>query len=302
MKRTLKSFFVSALMVLVCLTLVACANDSDVVPTVTNLGEKYPEINGAYKINKDMIALKMYEAGVKNFNEVDFVATHQIGNITTKSILGEMTQKLDCLKIKQDNIYYLDSSTFTTKGTPNIKMSDQSIYENGAYRVRSAEKGDIKVQKGEMTVAKWPETEYFDSLENGLVKYPDDLTRINMYIVNSKTIASATKPVYDAKNKTYKFSLVLNINTATEDYLNVMEYKTKKGGITPKGIKFTKLKLTVVMWDNGLIKSIANEEAYKVNALGTTNKTSTIATTYFTYDRAEININNYLKFWFHKFV
>ena len=140
-----------------------------------------------------------------------------------------MTQKLDCLKIKQDNIYYLDSSTFTTKGTPNIKMSDQSIYENGAYRVRSAEKGDIKVQKGEMTVAKWPETEYFDSLENGLVKYPDDLTRINMYIVNSKTIASATKPVYDAKNKTYKFSLVLNINTATEDYLNVMEYKTKKG-------------------------------------------------------------------------
>ena len=119
-----------------------------------------------------------------------------------------------------------------------------------------------------------------------------------MYIVNSKTLKSATKPVYDAKNKTYKFDIVLNIDTATKDYLNVMVYKTTKGGIKvqAKDIKFTKLKIKVEMWENGLIKTIGCEEAYEVKAIGTTNKTNLLATTYFTYDRTEININNYLKF------
>ena len=50
------------------------------------------------------------------------------------------------------------------------------------------------------------------------------------------------------------------------------------------------------MWENGLIKTIGCEEAYEVKAIGTTNKTNLLATTYFTYDRTEININNYLKF------
>ncbi len=300
MKRTLKSFFVSTLMVLVCLTLVACGKDidTDAVSEVP-FGDKYPEkVNATYKITSSMAALQMYEVGVKNFNVANFVATQQLGNITTKSMLGEMTQKLDCLRIKQDNIYYLDSNTFTTKGTPNIKMCDQSIYKDGKYKVRSANKGDIKVKNGEISISKWQDVKTFASLTDGLNVYPDDLTRINMYIVSSKTLKSATKPVYDAKNKTYKFDIVLNVDTATKDYLNVMVYKTTKGGIKvqAKDIKFTKLKIKVEMWENGLIKTIGCEEAYEVKALSTTNKTNLLATTYFTYDRTEININNYLKF------
>ena len=212
MKRTLKSFFVSTLMVLVCLTLVACVKDvdTDAVPEVP-FGDKYPEkVNATYKITSSMAALQMYEVGVKNFNVANFVATQQLGNITTKSMLGEMTQKLDCLRIKQDNIYYLDSNTFTTKGTPNIKMCDQSIYKDGKYKVRSANKGDIKVKNGEISISKWQDVKTFASLTDGLNVYPDDLTRINMYIVSSKTLKSATKPVYDAKNKTYKFDILQN--------------------------------------------------------------------------------------------
>ncbi len=116
MKRTLKSFFVSALMVLVCLTLVACGQDIETDVEVTApFGEKYPEnVTAQYKINKSMTALQMYEAGVKNFKAASFVASSQLGNITTNNKLtGNMTQKLDCLKIKEDNRYYLGSSSYT---------------------------------------------------------------------------------------------------------------------------------------------------------------------------------------------
>lgn len=303
MKRTLKSFFVSALMVLVCLTLVACSGDDGLnTEFKAPFGNKYPEqIKNSIKINATMDALQMYEVGVRNFNNLDFVATQQIGNISSKTALGTMNQKLDSLKIKQDNKYYLNSYTYTVSGAPKTNICDQSIYENGEYRVLSADKDNIKVNNNEVIVSKWPEKpEKFSSLDSGLEKYPNDPTRINMYIINSNTVTSSTKPTYDAKNKTYKFNLTLDTNKATTDYVKNMYYNTKKGGVNAKSINFTKLKLTIEMWDNGLIKSIANEEAYKVDtgmlgSLGVSN-TTLLATTYFTYDRAEINISKYAKF------
>lgn len=302
MNNTLKRFFVSALMVLVCITLVACNKDD---ATAKNngvpFGDKYIDINGTQKINASMDALQMYEVGVKNYiRNVDFVASKQLANITTNApIVGTMTQKLDSLKIKQDKIYYLDLNTFTMSGSPNVKIADRSLYQNGEYKVQSANKKNIVVDKksGTSSVKAWPENETFGSLKAGLKKYPNDPTRINMFIINSDTVKSSTKPEYDAKSKTYTFDLVLDIETATEDYLENMKYQTKKGGISNAKITFKKLKLTVVMWDNGLIRTIATEEAYNVVAtvLGSNvdSKTDLFSTTYFTYDRSEININNY---------
>lgn len=299
MKKTLKGFFVSTLMVLVCLTLVGCVIDrgGDVVNQKT-IGDDYPEkVNAPYKINATMSALEMYQVGVKNFNQMEFVATHQLGNITTTSVAGTMTQKLDCLRIKQDNKVYLDSNSFSTSGPSilDIRMCDQSIYDykTGVYTMRSADKSKIKIIDGKLVVTEWPEIEKFSSLSEGLREYPDNPTKMNMFIVNADTIRSSTKPLYDAKNRTYKFDLVLDNNSATTDYIEVMKYKSSKGGLKTNKIKFTKLKLSVVMWDNGLIKSIANDEAYTIDFLGE-NKTKLLATTYFTYDKTEANINNYL--------
>jgi len=91
----------------------------------------------------------------------------------------------------------------------------------------------------------------------------------------------------------------LDITTATEDYISTMVYKTNKGSslmnISGKDITFSRLRLTVVMWETGLIKSVANDEAYDIKVFGGSS-TTLLATTYFTYDRAERNINNYLTF------
>lgn len=298
MKRTLKSFFVSALLVLICFSFVACANDLDNISTDSSFGGRCPEkVSTKYKINSTMTALQMYEAGVKNFNDANYVAAKQLGNITTKSLLGTMNQKLDSTKIKQNDRNYLDSYTFTVSGSPKIKICDQSIYENGRYRVRSADQKKISVVGETVTVAQWPTPETFNSLREGLNKYPNDPTRINMYIINKDTVTSSTKPIFDAKNKTYSFDLVLDTTTATVDYLKNMSYNTNKGGIStkPGDIKFTRLKIKVVMWDNGLIKTIGSDEAYEVKALGTTNKTTLLATTYFSYDTSELDADSYFK-------
>jgi len=80
MKRTLKSFFVSTLMVLICLTLVACVKDTQTneLDSTLPFSDKYPEnVNTEYKISSEMNAIEMYEAGVKNFLEADFVASHK---------------------------------------------------------------------------------------------------------------------------------------------------------------------------------------------------------------------------------
>lgn len=309
MNKTLRHFFVSALMVLVCITLVACGNNAAKVDNNVPLGSKYPNSTGTQKLNSTLSALQMYEIGVKNYNKADFAASRQLADITTESMLGTMNQYLDSLKIQQDKKYYLDLYTFTTAGSPNIKIADQSIYqinkETGKYeyKVRSVDKkNNIVVDKKnkECSVKNWPTPKTFASLKAGLKQFPNDPTRVNMYIVNSNTVKSSTKPEYDAKNKTYTFELVLDVETATVDYLENMKYQTKKGGVSGATITFTRLKLNVVMWDNGLFKTITSDEAYNVTAkvMGIESKNSTelLGTTYFTYDRSEINIDDYIKF------
>lgn len=305
MKKTLKGLFVSALMVLICLSLVACSHGGDSeLPSLSiksPFSDEYPKnIANTLKVNGSMDALTMYKVGVRNFNEVQFVASRQIGNIFTKSGIGKtIPQTIDSLKIKDNDRYYLETTSFSTEKLPvvneYIKIADQSIYENGKYRVRSATSKGMYVKDDNLFVGKWPETENFASLSAGLAKYPNDPTRINMFIVDKSTIVKSTKPEFDAKTKTYKFNFELNIDTATKDYLKNMVYNTKKGGIssaTEKDITFTKLNLSVTMWDNGLIKEIASEEAYEVSYFGT-NKTSLQSITFFTYDNKEVDVNKY---------
>lgn len=300
MKKIFKNFFVSALMVLISVTLVACTgNKDDNELNQAPFGNAFPDrVNVKYKINSSMDALEMYEIGVKNFNEQKFVASNQQGKIATKTPIGTMVQKLDSIKIKQNNINYLDSYTYTIKGGPAVNIIDQSIYQNGKYRVRSADKLDIKDETP--IIKTWKPVEKFNSLKDGLKKYPNDPTRINMFIVDEDTVIDYTKPEYDAKNKTYSFDMDLDVDYATEDYLANMYYNVEKGGLKNAKITFTTLKLHVTMWSNGLIKEISTDESYEVKGsisiINATNTTSFVSSTYFTYDAKEININDYLKF------
>lgn len=301
MKKSLRMFFVVTLMLLVTISLVACGGNENERMTNAPFGEKYPEkIKTKYSINANMDALKMYEAGVKNYNEIEFVASRQIGTIITETVIGNLNQSVDSTKIKQDSKLYFETNTITTNNfLKPINLIDQSIYENGKYRVRTAGDKQIAIKDGVATVKTWNGTEDYNSLAEGLKKYPNDPSRVNMYIINENTVISSTKPIYDAKNNIYKFELVLDNSLATRDYLNNMYYNVKAGGVTDPEIAFTKLNLVVEMWDNGLIKSIANDENYDVKGkMGFTvnNKTAFIATTYFTYDKTECNIKNYIKF------
>ena len=303
MKKILKRLMVSALVLASSISLVACVNDP--VDTSSNIGDKLPSnINPKYSINKNMSALEMYEVGVKNYNEMDYVASVQKGNIVSSAVGMKVKQTLDSTKIKQDGKYYLDTYVITQNPTllTRVDMMDQSVYEDGKYRVRSAGNSEISVKSDENGVKygevnKWKTIDYFNSLEAGLDKYPNDPTRLSMYIVNNSTVTNQTKPVYDAKTNQYTFSLTLDCDKATVDYIENMYYNIKKNSATENGvITFTSLKLNVVMWDNGLIKSITTNESYEIaKAIGNP-KTTNIYTTYVTYDPKELKINDYIKF------
>lgn len=302
MKKSLKSFFVATLMLLVTITLVACSgSENEGIVSAAPFGTKYPErIKAKYSINANMNALKMYETAVKNYNEIDFVASRQIGTIMTDSIGGKLKQSLDSTKIKQDNKLYLETNTITIKKSgvlPAVNIIDQSIYEDGVYRFRSVDKNNISVKDGTPIIKEWESTKKYNNFENACAdgQSPNNPSRINMYNINDKSLISSTKPIYDAKNKVYKFELVLDNSLATKDYIKNMEYNASKGGVNST-ISFTQLKLSVEVWSDGLIKSISTDETYDVKAVGLTNKTAFVATTYFTYDKTECDIKNYIKF------
>lgn len=300
MKKSMKCFFVSALMLLVTISLVACGGNEIEATTNAPFGVKYPErIKTKFSINASMSALKMYEVGVKNYDEIDFVASRQLGTIITKTPIGKLHQSLDAIKIKDNSKLYLESNTITTAGFPAINLIDQSIFENGKYRVRTAK--DISVKDDMPIIKAWNSIKSFDSLAQGLKDFPNDPSRINMYTINEGSVVSSTKPVFDAKNNIYKFELVLDNSLATIDHIVNMKHNAEAGGIENPSIAFDSVKVTVEMWSNGLIKSIASDELYKIKGkvpvVGEkTNETALLATTYFTYDTTECNISNYIKF------
>lgn len=298
MKKILKRLMVSALILASSISLVACVNDP--VDTSSNIGDKLPNnISPKYSINKNMTALEMYEVGVKNYNDMEYVASVQKGNIVSSAVGMKVHQTLNSTKIKQNGKYYLDTYTITQSGIVSVDIVDQSIFEDGKYRVRSAEKIDKKEVDGVKVanVTKWSDTQNFDSLQAGLDEYPNDPTRLSMYIVNNSTVTSQTKPVYDVKTNQYTFSLTLDCDKATVDYIENMYYNIKKNSATKNGIiTFTSLKLNVTMWDNGLIKSITTNESYELaKAIGNP-KTTNVYTTYVTYNPKELKINDYIKF------
>ena len=290
MKNKIKKMLVSAILAVSTVSLVACTNV--IVSTDSELGSRLPKgLSITQSINKNMSALEMYQAGVENYNAIEYVGSQHKAQILSKALAFEIVQSLNSVKIKDNGSYYLDSETFTLDGIKKVHFVDQATYTDGKFTVRSGNK--FKVTDGIGKVVKWNPVETYDSLATALDKYPNDPTRMNMYIVNSDTVLNATSPIFDAKTDQYSFSLTLDPKTATVDYLKNMEYNTSNDPLTAgTPITFTGLRLDVVMWENGLVKSISVDEGYTMKVLGSTTSTSNIGTNYFTYDKNELRLSD----------
>ncbi len=293
MKKSIKSLLLGAVVAVTTVSLVACA----VIPPDMNseLGLKLPKgINPTHSINSSMSALEMYEAGLANYNDVEYVGSHQKGQITSKTIGLNTVQSLSSYKIQDNGSYFLDSETYTVSGLVKVHFVDQLRFGNGECKVRSA--NEFAVEDSVGSVLGWNAVESYPDIATAVKKYPNDPTRMNMFIVNESTVNSSTAPVFDAKTGQYTFTMDLNVATATTDYVKNMEYNMSNNSMTAGAeITFTDLSLEVVMWENGLIKSVSSDESYELPVMGTT-KTNLKAKMYFTYDSKELTLDSRAKF------
>lgn len=291
---TITSIFLAIVLGVV---LTSCTRE-DVDAMSTVIGEKLPSsINTKTKLNSTMSAQKMFEIGVENFNNIDFAASYQTGTVETKAVGLETTQSILSKRVKDGENVYLDSYTFSTEGLVEIKAMYEIASDANGYRRREADK--IKIENGELNAKKWKDTNYYDTYSDLMKAMPNDPKRVSMVNVNSDTVKEMTKPEYDRKTGQYNFEITLIPDKATTDYVDLMKFMVANNGVKNATISFTEITLEVVMWDNGLIRSITSRESYDltgkmvINIKGSSNS---VMRTYFSYDEKEMSYGSVCKF------
>lgn len=277
--------------------LTSCTRE-DVDAMSTVIGEKLPSsINTKTKLNSSMSAQKMFEIGVENFNNIDFAASYQTGTVETKAVGLETTQSVLSKRVKDGEKVYLDSYTFSTEGLVEIKAMYEIASDANGNRRREADK--IKIENGELNAKKWKATNYYDTYAELMKAMPNDPKRVSMVNVNSDTVKEMTKPEYDRKTGQYNFEITLIPDKATTDYVDLMKFMVANNGVKNATINFTEITLEVVMWDNGLIRSIVSRESYDltgnmvINIKGSSNS---VMRTYFSYDQNELSYSSVCNF------
>lgn len=277
--------------------LTSCTRE-DVDAMSTVIGEKLPSsINTKTKLNSSMSAQKMFEIGVENFNNIDFAASYQTGTVETKAVGLETTQSVLSKRVKDGEKVYLDSYTFSTEGLVEIKAMYEIASDANGNRRREADK--IKIENGELNAKKWKATNYYDTYAELMKAMPNDPKRVSMVNVNSGTVKEMTKPEYDRKTGQYNFEITLIPDKATTDYVDLMKFMVANNGVKNATINFTEITLEVVMWDNGLIRSIVSRESYDltgnmvINIKGSSNS---VMRTYFSYDQNELSYSSVCNF------
>lgn len=277
--------------------LTSCTRE-DVDAMSTVIGEKLPSsINTKTKLNSTMTAQKMFEIGVENFNNIDFAASYQTGTVETKAVGLETTQSILSKRVKDGEKVYLDSYTFSTEGLVEIKAMYEIASDANGNRRREADK--IKIENGELNAKKWKPTNYYDTYAELIKAMPNDPKRVSMVNVNSDTVKEMTKPEYDRKTGQYNFEITLIPDKATTDYVDLMKFMVANNGVKNATINFTEITLEVVMWDNGLIRSIVSRESYDltgnmvINIKGSSNS---VMRTYFSYDQNELSYSSVCNF------
>lgn len=170
--------------------------------------------------------------------------------------------------------------------------------DGNGNRRREADK--IEIKNGELNAKKWKDTNHYDTYDELMKAMPNDPKRVSMVNVNSDTVKDMTKPEYDRKTGQYRFEITLIPDKATTDYVDLMKFMVANNGVKNATINFTEITLEVVMWDNGLIRSIVSRESYdltgKMSFINIKGSSNSVMRTYFSYDEKEMSYDSVCKF------
>ncbi len=286
MKKFIVAIVAIMLVALTCVSFVGCDNDVDITID-ESFGSTMPDQTPAVAVNADMSPIEMLMAAEQNYSAADFVASTSMGSISTKVLkVIEIVQFVRSEKIRNgsvsDGVYTQFSNNLSgTVGYDMIKIWEETYIKNTAdssdIAFRNVDKKNIEVNQDDYTLSikegkDFNETERFTDMQTYSDAKAADPSKIWMYDVNEDTYLadqSSEKATYDPETKTYSFTIVANPETSTTAYQEQMMYMLEKqSGMTPKNFRFETIKLEVVMWENGYIKSLALTESYYMQVAG----------------------------------
>ncbi len=283
MKKIITAIIAIMVVVLTCVSFVACGGKDIDTKLPEGFGAIQPTQEPAVKITSDMSAVEMLMAAEKNYYNANFVASTSSGSLSTK-ILGalEFKQFVKSDKIRNGSING-DYTQFSNNLSGSIGTMDLvKIWEEtyitktgdaSEILFRNVSKGNLVTDQNNATLS-IKEGKDFNATEtfNDMKSYSDakaaDPSKIWMYDINENTYIAdqTTAPVYNPETKTYSFTIVADPQTSTVDYQKQMMYMLKEqSGISPSDFRFEEIKLEVEIWENGYIKSLKLTESYFMN-------------------------------------
>ncbi|MDE6361561.1 MAG: hypothetical protein K2L53_01130, partial [Clostridia bacterium] len=259
-------------------------------------------------INKDMTSFEMLQVGMENFYNAKYATIEYNGGVfmTLANVL-KVNQVVQSTKIRNGvgdaagnnangATYFADNKSHSTFA----KIYEKFIIKPDQYTRKAASKGINYIEPnqkgsgrlGAWSVGGWATPTNYKSLQDLVTKNSNNPTILWMYDLQKEYIQEQMNPVYDEEEKSYKFAFLFEPEKSTEEYQKVMKVQLETNANMPiDGLAFKQLMLEVVLWENGMIRSIYVSEVYHMKmvlgGIGIDSDVKLTATQLFSYNPNE---------------
>ncbi len=257
-------------------------------------------VEGGIKgINNSMSAFEMLQVGMENFYNAKYAINEYNGgvNMTLASAI-KVDQAVQSTKIRNgvgdadgnnanDATYFADNKSYSTFA----KIYEKFVITPDSWTRKAADKGDITFYKagdkirnvtpGDTSVSKndragrlgywyingnrFNTRSTYKSLSELVTANSNNPTILWMYELSADNIQKKIDPIYVESEKSYKFAFEFKPMESTEKYRQVMLKQLESNANMPiENLGFNQLVLEVVMWENGMIRSINVVENYQM--------------------------------------
>lgn len=316
-KILLTSIVIVMILTTVCMALAGCKFKEDQVkdftPPEMAIGATMPTWDNMASINKDMSAFQMLQVGMENFYNADYAVIEYNGGVQVTIAGMPVNQVVQSTKIRQGKgdaagnnangaIYFADNKSHSAFAKLYEKyIITSNTFERKTGKSISYSKPNKKGENGRLgkwSVKGWNAPDTYETLQDLADKNHNNPTILWMYNLQNDFIIDKIDPIYDSETKTYRFVLKFDPENSTDAYIDVMKAQLEgNAGMKVEGLKFLQLILEVVMWENGTIRSINVNEAYKMKLAGIIDSNVNLkATQLFSYDanEAEYKIQDHI--------
>ena len=241
----------------------------------------------------------MLEVGMANFYNANYAINEYKGGVNmTLAGTIKVDQEVQSSKIRNGKgdadgnnangaTYFADNKSYSMFA----KIYEKFVIKPDSWTRKAADKGDIeftkpgkkvtKINNGDTSIKrndkagrlgywyvdgnKFGTENNYENLADLVTANSNKPTILWMYELSADKIQKKIDPIYVAEEKCYKFAFDFKPTESTEKYRQVMLVQLESNaGMPIEGLGFNQLVLEVVMWENGMLRSINVVENYQM--------------------------------------